>query len=133
MTVIEKYTGEMLPVKGLLISLANYMYYLGEHFSRSMLRWELSCIDRLYGFPCLPEWQERPISTEARVMALGSKIDIKVAYQNTLPESSRDSYERACDRITRKYKMLSSSCSVVWMPIYNRLIDTDCDMGNDYP
>jgi hypothetical protein len=87
--------------ESLIISVADYMYCLGEHFARRMMAWEYSFIERLYGFPIIPIWSERALnSSDARQLALRYQIAGEIDYLHSLPESSRKIYHSAMDKIT---------------------------------
>lgn len=116
----------------LLAAVADLMHDL-ERFWISMERVESGRLDRLFGFPAVPRWAERALSSNARMMALRWEMDTHLDYRRSLPPATRDVYDRARDRICSTLDRRIWACTAVWYPVYVYLIDSDLSGVRAHP
>lgn len=105
-----------------LAALAYFMADLDE-FWRQVLCWEHDRLQRLLGFPVIPEWQERALSGAAMQEAIRWTMDKEFDYAQSLPRSSASVYRRARDRISREHRQRHEACNAVWWPIFAYLLN----------
>jgi len=116
----------------LIAAVADLMHDL-EQFWISMYRMELGRLDRLFGFPTVPRWTERALSSNARMMALRWEMDTHLGYLRSLPPATRDVYDRARDRIHSTLDRRTWACTAVWYPVYAYLIDSELSGVRAHP